>query len=434
MTKSLGRALLFGLPIVLILVFAAFFFFLAANAPRPERANAEPRPVAVFAAPVEQTDVVLSVSTQGEVSPRTQIDLVPQVSGRITYVNPNFIEGGFFEAGETLIQIDDADYRLAVTRAQSQVAQARQLLVREEAEAELAAEEWADLGEGEASSLTLREPQLAQARAGLAAANAQLQEANLNLSRTRVTAPFDGRVRAKGADLGQYVTPGARLGQVFSTDIVQVRLPLTDDQLSMMNIPIAFQAANAEEAPDVVLSAVLAGQRREWIGQLVRTDSAIDPQTRVLYAIVQINDPYGAAAEANGSPLPVGLFVDAEITGRTVSDAYVLPRSALRGSNEVYVAEEGGTLSLRHVNVITSNPQRLIVSGGVDENDMVITSPIRAASNGMRIRTFDQNGDVIESRSAVIETDNAEEGDSEDGEEADSAAEGDDSSTVASAD
>lgn len=435
MNKSLGRGLLFGLPLLLIAGFAAAIFALVASAPQPERANPQPRPVAVFAAPVERTDVQLTVLTQGEVSPRTQIDLVPQVSGRIVYVNPNFIEGGFFEAGETLIQIDDADYRLAVTRAQSQVAQARQLLVREEAEAELAADEWAQLGEGEASALTLREPQLAQARAGLAAANAQLQEANLNLARTRVSAPFDGRVRAKGADLGQYVTPGARLGQVFSTDIVQVRLPLTDDQLSMLNIPIAFQAIDPALAPEVTLSAMLAGQRREWTGHLVRTDSAIDPQTRVLYGIAQVNDPYGAAAQENGSPLPVGLFVDAEITGRTVSDAYVLPRSALRGSDEVYVASEGGTLSVRHVNVITSNREQLIVSGGVDETDMVITSPIRAASDGMRIRTLDQSGEVIEELSAVIESgaDDSEEAD-DDGEEADAAPEGEEASTVASAD
>lgn len=433
MNKVIGRGLLFGLPALIFVVFAAIFYVLIATAPRPERADPQPRPVAVFAAPVTQTDVVLSVSTQGEVSPLTQIDLVPQVAGRIVYVNPNFIEGGFFEAGETLIQIDDADYRLAVTRAQSQVAQAQQLLVREEAEAELAAEEWADLGDGEASALTLRQPQMAQARAGLAAAQATLQEARLGLERTRISAPFDGRVRVKGADLGQYVTPGTRLGQVFATDVVQVRLPLTDDQLSMLNIPVAFQAGAAGEAPEVTLSAVLAGQRREWTGQLVRTDSAIDPQTRVLFGIVQVNDPYGAAAEG-GSPLPVGLFVDAEVTGRTVSGAYVLPRSSLRGAGEVYVAEPGGTLSVRHVTVITSNPDRLIVSGGVDEGDMVITSPIRAASDGMRIRTFDPSGELIESLSAVIETgaDAEPEEDGEDGADAETA--NDDASTVASAD
>lgn len=428
MTKSKGRLLLF-LPLLVVAVFVVIIAIMVITQPRPERANAEPRPVAVFAAPVENTDVILTVTTQGEIRPLTQINLVPQVSGRIVYVNPNFIEGGFFEAGETLIQIDEADYRLAVTRAQAQVAQARQVLVREQAEADLAASEWAELGDGEASALTLREPQLAQARASLAAAEAQLQEARLGLERTRISAPFDGRVRVKNADLGQFVSPGTPLGEVFGTDAVQVRLPLTDDQLSMLNIPVAYQASAEDPGPQVRISAVLAGQYREWNAELVRTDSSIDTQTRVLYAIAQVNDPYGVAAEEGGSPLPVGLFVDAEIQGREVIDAYVLPRSALRGSDTVYVAQEGGTLGVRTVSVITSDPDRLVIAGGVSAGDLVVTSPVRAASDGMRIRTFDQAGELIAERSAVIETDSEDAGEDEDAAERS----GDDAAQVASA-
>ncbi|WP_421792710.1 efflux RND transporter periplasmic adaptor subunit [Hyphobacterium sp.] len=407
MSKTTGRILLF-LPIFVILGFIALITVMVMTAPRPERVSAEPAPVAVFAAQVENTNVQLSVSTQGEVRPITQINLVPQVSGRIVYVNPNFIEGGFFDAGETLIQIEDADYRLAVTRAQAQVAQAQQALVREQAESDLAASEWQELGQGEASSLTLREPQLAQARASLAAANAQLQEAQLNLARTRVSAPFAGRVRSRLADLGQFVSPGTQLGQVFSTDAVQIRLPLTDNELSMLNIPVAFQATEDNPGPRVRVSATLAGQYREWEAELVRTDSAIDSQTRVLYGIAEIDDPYGAAAEAGGSPLPVGLFVDAAIEGRVVDGAYVMPRSALRGEDTVYVAELGGTLSIRNVSVITSNPEQLIVSGGVSADDMAITSPVRAASNGMRIRTIGPDGEIIDARSAVLNSDDDE--------------------------
>lgn len=432
MSKTTTRILGIFLPLGVVLAFAAVVIVMIATAPQPERANPQPRPVAVFAAPVERTNVSLTVTTQGEVSPRTQIDLVPQVAGRITYVNPNFIEGGFFEAGETLVQIDDADYRLAVTRASAQVAQARQALVREEAEADLAAREWAELGEGQASPLTLREPQMAQAQASLAAAEAQLQEARLNLQRTRISAPFDGRVRTKSADLGQYVGPGTRLGQVFATDVVQVRLPLSDEQLSMLNIPVAFQAADTATAPEVRLSATLAGEYREWSARLVRTDSAIDPQTRVLYGIALVEDPYGAAAAIGGSPLPVGLFVDAEIEGREVADAYVLPRSSLRGSDEVYVATEGGRLAIRNVSVITSSPERLVVSAGVEAGDMVVTSPIRAASEGMRIRTLDQEGVEIPALSANIAEENAAE-DEEDEEEAEDDSGDGDQANLASA-
>lgn len=404
----IGRFIIIGVVVVAII---GIVFMLNATAPQPERANAAPRPVAVFVSEAQLDTVSLTVISQGEARPRTQINLVPQVPGRITYVNPDFIEGGFFEAGETLVRIEDADYRLAVTRAEAQVAQAEQALAREQAESDLARSEWEELGEGEASSLTLREPQLAEARAQLAAARATLQDARLDLQRTRVSAPFAGRVRTKSADLGQFVSAGTPLGEVFSTDRVQIRLPLTDYDLGLLGIPVAFNAAEEGEGIPLTLSAVVAGQERTWNAEITRTDSAIDSQTRVLYAIAEVEDPYGTAAEG-GSPLAVGLFLTAEIEGREVENVYVLPRAALRGENTIYVAEPGGRLSVRTVDVVTSNVENLIVSSGVRGGEMVVISPVRGANEGMRIQSLDDSGDVIAAYSATIETDteNAEEG------------------------
>lgn len=399
MGSLIGRFIVIG---IVLSVVVGFVFILVATQPQPEEADATPRPVAVFVEQAQRESVSLTVRSQGEARPRTQISLVPQVGGRIMYVNPDFIEGGFFEAGETLVRIEDADYRLAVTRAEAQVAQAEQALAREQAESDLARSEWEELGEGEASSLTLREPQLAEARAQLAAARASLQDARLDLQRTRVSAPFSGRVRTKSADLGQYVTPGTPLGEVFSTDTVLVRLPLTDYDLGLLGIPVAFNAETDGGGIPVTLSATLAGQRQEWQAEITRTDSAIDAQTRVLYAIAEVEDPYGAAA-AGGNPLAVGLFLSAEIEGREVENAYVLPRSALRGENTVYVAEEGGTLSVRTVAVVNSDPERLIVSSGVTAGEMVVISPVRGANTGMRIQSLDEAGEVIEAYSATIE-------------------------------
>lgn len=403
MGSFLGRFLIF---IVVGVVGVGIIAMLFASQQQPERANAAPRPVAVFVDEARLDTIALQVTSQGEARPRTQINLVPQVAGRIAFVNPDFIEGGFFEAGETLVQIEDADYRLAVTRASAQVAQAQQALAREQAESELAASEWAELGDGEASSLTLREPQLAEARAQLAAANASLQSARLDLQRTRISAPFSGRVRTKNAGLGQYVSPGTQLGTVFSTDAILVRLPLTDHELGLLGIPIAYDAAGGDGMP-VQLSATLAGRSHTWQGRITRTDSAIDPQTRVLYAIAEVADPYGVGAE-NGAPLAVGLFVTASITGRDVDNAYILPRAALRGQNSVYVAEEGGTLSVRTVEVIDSNSERVVVSSGVRGGEMVVTSPIRGASDGMRIQTFDAAGEMIAAYSATYDDEPAE--------------------------
>lgn len=396
MSKLVGRLTLFGAPLGVLALFIVLFMVLFATKPEPERVEHEARPAAVFIADAEARPVQLTVRTQGEVQPLTEIDLTAQVSGRIEYVNPNFVQGGFFRAGEVLVRLEDADYRLAVTRAEALVTQRRQQLVREEAEADLAREEWQSLGEGEASALTLREPQMADARAQLAAAEASLAEARLHLSRTRISAPFDGRVRAKLADLGQYVGPGTRIGRVFSTGKAQIRLPLTDSQLETLGMPLAFQAGDDLDGPRVTLSATLAGQSREWTGEVVRTDSAIDPQTRSLFAIVEVDDPYGAAAEAAGAPLAMGLFVEAAIEGRSLDRAFVLPRSALRGDDTIYVANRDGTLSIRTAHVIEANAEQVIVTSGVEAGERVVISPVRAAAEGMRITPLGPDGEPLD--------------------------------------
>jgi RND family efflux transporter MFP subunit len=396
MSKFVGRLLIIGLPVAVLLAFIVVYVVLAAAAPKPERAEIVARPSAVFVTEAALSPVQLSVTTQGEVTPLTEIDLTAQVSGRITYVNPNFVDGGFFEAGEVLVRLEDADYRLAVTRAEALVAQSRQALVREQAESELAREEWESLGDGEASPLTLREPQMAEARAQLASAQASLDEARLNLSRTRITAPFEGRVRVKNADLGQYVGPGTGLGRVFATNRVQVRLPLTNAELATLNLPLAFQANEDNPGRPAHLSANVAGQERHWEGSLVRTESAINPQTRTMSAIIEIEDPYGAAADEAGAPLAVGLFVTANIDGRELDNAIVLPRSALRGANEVYVAERDGTLSIRQVNVVDTSAERVVLTAGLEPGDRVVTSPLRGAAAGMLVRAMDANGDPLD--------------------------------------
>ncbi|MEO1038876.1 MAG: efflux RND transporter periplasmic adaptor subunit [Pseudomonadota bacterium] len=405
MSKTSGRLILLGIPIGLVLLIVAVLTLVIVTTPQPEQAEIQVRPAAVFVAEAQPSSVQLSVSTQGEVRPLREIDLTAQVSGRVVYVHPAFVEGGFFEAGQTLVRLEDADYRLAVTRAEALVAQRRQQLIREEAEAELAREEWEALGDGEASALTLRQPQMAEAQAQLAAAQAGLEEARLHLSRTRISAPFDGRIREKMADLGQFVGAGSRLGRVFSTDVVQVRLPLTDSQLGLLGMPLAFEAESIETAPAVSLTTRVAGEPRAWSGHVVRTDSAIDPQTRTLFAIVEVEDPYGAAADIAGAPLAVGLFVEARVDGRQLDQAFALPRSALRGSNQVFVVEDDDTLSIRSVHVVDSTSERVVVSSGVSAGEWVITSPLRAPANGMAVRPLGADGEPLRPPVEPVEDD-----------------------------
>ncbi len=386
------RMFVFGLLPVAVIIAATVAGMIAMQAgqKKPERNDEQDKGLVVFATQAERSDITLSVSAQGETRPRSQITLTPQVTGRITYVSPNFIDGGYFEQGEVLLRIDDADYRLAVTRAEGQVAQARSALERERAESEIARRDWEELGEGPASSLTLREPQLAEARAQLAAAEASLADARLALERTEIVAPFTGRVRQKSADIGQYVSPGSSgsLGSIYATDIFEIRLPLTDQELALVGLPVAFSAESIESGAPVTLKGRVSGAEREWEGRIMRTDSVIDPRTRVIYAVAEVRDPFGEGS-ANGVPLPVGLFVTAEVAGRTIENAVELPRQALRGTSQVYIANLDGTLAIRDVEVANTDRKSVIVASGVEAGDYVITSALLSAQEDMRIDVYD---------------------------------------------
>lgn len=346
-------------------------------------------PPTVFFTVAEAKSVTLDVYAQGEVRPRTDIVLTAQVSGRIEKTAPAFVDGGAFDLGDLLIKIEDADYRLAVTGERARVAEAAQALKREEAEAALARKDYEELGrESDPSELALRLPQLAQARAAYEAARADLKAAELNLERTEIRAPFKGRVRTRSAGDGQYVSPGTQLGRIFSTDVAEIRLALTDSDLAKLGLPIAFVETPEQPGPSALLSAVIAGKERRWHGRIARTDGALDPTTRQISAIAVVEDPYGAGAD-NGAPLAIGLFVDARIAGRAIDNAIVLPRSALYGRDVVYVIAADDTLSRRTVSVVSAERDQIIIVDGVQSGERVATSPLRGADDGAAVAPVD---------------------------------------------
>lgn len=391
----LRKLLMIGIPIGVLLLFVVATIAIVASNQKPEEKKRPFNTLAVMAAYALQEDVQLQVSTQGETRPRTEIDLVPEVGGKIVYVSRNFIEGGIIRKGETLLRIEDADYKVAVIRAQASVAQAEQTLVREKAEGAIAKRDYEELGRGEPSPLALRLPQQAQAQAALQAAEAELQSARLQLTRTEVKAPFNGRVRTKSSDLGQYVTPGRTLGRIFSTDVVEVRLPLTDDDLSKIDLPFGYVAKDRASAPDVTLSATIAGERRKWNAKLMRTDSTYDTQTRALFAIAEVFDPYGEGRSESGVALPPGLFVDANVNGKTYQDVIILPRDGLRPADEVYVVDDKGKAEIRQTTVLDTNAQEAYLTGGVEKGELVILSPMERSRVTMTLKVLDANDPSI---------------------------------------
>ena len=362
-----------------------FISLLGQLRPKIERQTPEITPPTVFYTIATPQAVTLDVAAQGEVRPRTDITLTTQVAGKVQRTSDAFVNGGAFNKGDLLIKIEDPDYRYAVTSAKSRVAQARELLAREQAEADLAQQDFEELGgDITASDLTLRKPQLAQARANYNAALADLQTAELNLERTNIKAPFQGRVRERSIGPGQYVTPGAQLGRVFSTDVAEIRLPLSDADLAKLGLPLAFVATENDPGPAVELSAVLAGRLHSWEGHIARTDGAIDPSTRQISAIAVVEDPYGVGAD-NGTPLAIGLYVDAKIEGRPYEGAYVLPRTALYGRDRIYVVGNDDLLDERQVSVVSSDRDTVTIAVGLNGGERVATSPLRGAGEGDKV-------------------------------------------------
>lgn len=354
--------------------------------PEPEKRQQEPRALSVFVRTVERAEAALNVSAQGEVRAGTQIELISQVAGRIVAVSDEFIEGGVITSGTTLIEIEAIDFKLALAQREARLAEAEVAVQTAVATAGVARKQLTDASQ--ASDLALKKPQVAEARARREAASADLQQAKLDLARTRISLPFDGRLISTRVDVGQYVMPGITLGLAFSTEKVEIRLPFSDGQLASLGLPIGY-IAGAEGGTDVLLSATVAGSRHTWKGKMARLDAAIDPSTRMVFGTVEVFAPYTLNRSEQGMPLAVGLYVDAEIRGRQVEDGYVIPRDALRAGDKVYVVNDAGKLEIREVIVAHSTASEAIVASGLAVGERVVVSSIRNAIPGMSLEALD---------------------------------------------
>lgn len=353
----------------------------------PETKPLDTPPLLVRVIDVKPETVALKVRAEGTVAPRVESQLVPEVAGRVVEVSRSLAVGGFFEEGEVLLKIETREYDLMIIRAESAIAQAKLRLATEHQEADVALKEWETLGQGEPAPLVAREPQIAEAQAALASAEAALQQAKFDLERTVVRAPYSGRIRSKQVDVGQFVQRGAPVATLYSVDVAEVKLPIADAELEFVNLPLAYRdAAESANGPGVTLTAEFAGREHKWYGKIVRTEGEIDPATRMVNAIAQIEDPYGKSSDSRRPPLAVGMFVEAEINGRRVGNIVRLPRTAIRGDAQVLVVDSTDHLYYRDIDIFRLDRDEVLVRGGLEPGDRVCVSNVEAAVNGMRVR------------------------------------------------
>lgn len=372
-------------PIAILAVAVTAAVMIARSGDEPEREEPTQAALLVDVVAPEIKRGSFIIRAQGSVTPRIETSLVSEVSGKIDWMSEDYVAGGVFSEGQQLARIDPSDYETALLAAEAELASARATLADEQARSDAAREDFRRLygDTRKPTDLLLRLPQVARARAAVQAREAAVERARRDLERTKITLPFDGMIRERDANLGQYVTTGATLGKAFSTDRAEVRLPVSETDLAFLDIPMAESGTTIDRP--VTLAGSVAGQPARWKAQLVRTEGVVDRNTRLTYLVAEITDPYGLKANTERPALPMGTFVEAEIPGRDASGLVLLPAQALHEGNRVYLADENDELEVREVEIVRATPREVYVSGRLDADDRVITTAIPAPVPGLKL-------------------------------------------------
>ncbi len=369
----------FVIPAAIVLIFLSVAATLMATAPVLAPSSDLPAPLTVRVRTIETESIELKVHSQGSVMPSTITQLIPEVSGRVTWTSPSLVAGGFFEAGQELARIDDLDYRNALDRANA-------ALKRATAEVEHAKYEYGrlrSLAERKLVSRSALENGLRAYRVTQATfedAQANFEQAKENVKRTTLRAPFTGLVRSENIDIGQFASRGQAIATLYANDIVEVRLPIADRQLAFLNLP-PLRNGNFPEVmqPVVKLSADYGGQTREWHGNIVRAEAEIDTTSRMVHLVARVES-------ANDSQdLSVGLFVNAEISGLAVDNIVRLPRSAIRNDNQVLVVDRENRIRFRDIQPLRLYKDNVLINAGLAPGERVCVSTVQTAIDGMAV-------------------------------------------------
>lgn len=396
-------------PVAVIAVAVVAAIGLTSMRKPPEKKEEQRQAILINAEPVATQDLVYKLQSQGTVKPKYETSLSSEVNGRIIELADSFIEGGFFNAGDVLVRVEPADYQTNVKAAEASLANAQAALEEEKARGRVAEEEWRSFTDGKAPELGLRRPQLASALANVRSAEAELERARRDLSRTEIRAPYAGLVKSRAVDLGQFISRGTSVGVIYGTDVAEVRLPITDNDSAFIQLP-DFTAD--EMKPEVMLTAVVAGEIVQWPAKLVRSEGVLDERSRVIYGVAQVNDPY-QRNNPSKTPLRFGRFVQAEIMGDATSQVVVVPRHLLLAKQQILVVDSESQLQFRTVEVERADDRFAYIRSGFADGDRLATSAIANPLAGTLVRVssdqVEQVADTPKTEDSAVLTSQAKE-------------------------
>ena len=327
-------------------------------------------------------DFQIQISSNGTTTPLTQTVLTAEVGGEVIYRSKKFSEGSSVIEGEILAKIDDTDLQLQYKNALLQLANAEVQHSLQLAEAEVAKEAWEKIGDGVASDLTLKKPQLKQAEALLEVAKAQVSSAEKKLNKTEIVAPYAGRIQSVNIDLGTTIIPGQPVGALYTSSEIEVTLAVKDNDLQFLSIPMDGWKLDPSEQALVEIRSFYKGKNQTWIGRLERVDGVIDPVTRMINLIAVFKNDF---IETDKPNLPIGLFVEAQIDGIILKDIYSIPVNAISENNEVYIVNNDNELVLRQLSILKKYSDFVIVKDGLKAGERIVTSKLSTASNGIKV-------------------------------------------------
>ena len=383
------------LPVVILLGCLFVASYLIQNPTQLEEVARDVIPVAVRVIEAERASVGLSVRSQGKVQAAQTANLSAAVAGPVAWISPAMEAGGYVREGDTLLRLDTSDYETLRARSEATRQQAS-------AEAGHAAREYdrmKELAEERlASQSQLQDAQrLAEvSRARLADAEASFSQAELDLARAEIKAPFDAIVETRDVELGQYVNRAQSVAVLYGANEVEVRVPLAIRQLGYLDVPLGLRGElPLEEAPSVTLTGTYGGIEHHWQGKLVRIEASIDPNSNTVQTIIRVPQPsnsveWSANEETRPIPLPIGLYVQANIKGKTVDNLISLPRSVIRNNNQVLVVDAENKMYFREVDIFRLEEENVLISGGILPNEKICISPIQAVVDGMSVQPIQE--------------------------------------------